>query len=62
MRKGRWSLWNFFEKRPQPADAENASVGAIVRLLKSRHVNAEEEKEEELPVERSDKVDNRPRR
>lgn len=66
MRRAGWSFWNFFEKRPQPAEAENASVGAIVRLLKSRHGNAdeqkdEEEKDEELPPRRNDDFRN-PRR
>lgn len=61
MRRVGWSFWNFFEKRPQPAEAENESVGAIVRLLKSRRVNAEEEKDEELPPGRNDEFRNRPR-
>lgn len=62
MREGRWFLWNFFQKRPHPAEAENVSVGAIVRLLKARHIDDEEEKAEELPAERSDEAHNRPNR
>lgn len=61
MRRTGWFFWNLFEKRPQPADAEDESVAAIVRLLKSRHVSAEEEKEEESPS-RIDQARNRRRR
>jgi hypothetical protein len=60
MRKLGSAFWNFFEKRPQPAEAENASVGAIVRLLKSRRGKAEEE--EVVPSSRTDDLrDSRPR-
>jgi len=54
MPKVGWFLWNFFEKRPRPVEAENESVGAIVRLLKTRHVKTDAEKDEELSPKPSD--------
>lgn len=55
MRKAGWCL-NFFEKRPRPADVDDESVAAIVRLPKSRHAKTEVEKDAWPSSERNDDV------
>lgn len=62
MLKVGWPLWNFFEKRPRPREAENESVGAIVRLLKARQATTDKEKDEELSPSPSDDFAARGRR
>lgn len=54
MRKAGWCFWNFFKKRPRPADVDDES--AIVRLPKSRHAKTEVEKDAWPSSERNDDV------